>query len=67
MNTTTQHTIADDAFSREPLGHAAATATERIDLADGAAFDLVAAPIEKRIGDAEHHEIGTMLTFRVVA
>ncbi|MBX6342759.1 MAG: multicopper oxidase domain-containing protein, partial [Thermomicrobiaceae bacterium] len=40
-------------FSRETAGLPWATATEIVDLADVASYDLVAAPIRKWIGDAE--------------
>src|SRR5215218_10157944 len=54
MGTTTTHTNpADDHFSRDIAGLHAATATQIIDLADGDAFELVAAPVWKRLGDAE--------------
>ncbi len=50
---TTAKTSADDAFSRDITGLPAATATQTIDLADGDRYELVAAPVRKRLGDAE--------------
>lgn len=44
---------AGDQFSRAIAGLPVATATDAVDLADGATIDLTAAPVRKRIGDAE--------------
>jgi FtsP/CotA-like multicopper oxidase with cupredoxin domain len=44
---------ADDRFSQEIADLVAATLTHTVDLADGATYDLVAAPVRKQIGDAE--------------
>ena len=49
----TAKTSADDDFSRDITGLAAATVTQTIDLADGDRYELVAAPVRKRLGDAE--------------
>jgi FtsP/CotA-like multicopper oxidase with cupredoxin domain len=54
MNTNTTTTnFADDFFSRDITDLSPAKSTETIDLADGDTHDLVAAPVRKRIGDAE--------------
>src|SRR3712207_5395568 len=50
---TTTNTIADVYFDRDTTGLPASTSTPTIDLADGDAYQLVAAPVRKRIGDAE--------------
>ncbi|MDI3339662.1 MAG: multicopper oxidase domain-containing protein [Sphaerobacter sp.] len=44
---------ARDVFSRDLRGLPLATATPIVDLADGDHYDLIAAPVRKRIGDAE--------------
>jgi len=46
-------TANDESFSTDITGLAPTTATDIVDLADGATFDLVAAPVRKQIGDAE--------------
>src|ERR671911_2795156 len=46
-------TSADDRFTRDIAGLAAATATPTVDLPDGGTYDLLAAPVRKRIGDTE--------------
>jgi FtsP/CotA-like multicopper oxidase with cupredoxin domain len=54
MNTSkTTNTIVDDLFSRDTTDLPAATATQLINLASGDTYELVAAPVRKRIGDAE--------------
>jgi FtsP/CotA-like multicopper oxidase with cupredoxin domain len=43
----------DNLFSRDITGISLAKATPIVDLADGETYDLVAAPVRKRIGDTE--------------
>ena len=50
--TTTGH-FAPDLFSSDITGLPEAVATTTIDLAEGGTYELVAAPVRKRIGDAE--------------
>ncbi len=50
---TSKQTTVNDAVGRDTTGVDAATETSIVDLADGATFDLVAAPVRKRLGDAE--------------
>src|SRR3712207_6371742 len=49
----TAATATDDHFTRDAAGLPVATATPIIDLADGDTYALVAAPVRKRIGEAE--------------
>lgn len=46
-------TTIDTEFPRDTAGLPIATTTEIVELADGDAYELVAAPVRKRIGDAE--------------
>ena len=43
----------NETFSTDVTGLAPATSTGIVDVADGETFDLVAAPVRKRIGDAD--------------
>src|SRR3954469_10446362 len=49
----TAESFGDDIFSRDITGLTRATGTQTVDLADGSTYDLVAAPVRKRIGDIE--------------
>ncbi|MFL5759733.1 MAG: multicopper oxidase domain-containing protein [Thermomicrobiales bacterium] len=49
----TAESFGDDIFSRDITGLTRATGTQTVDLADGSTYDLVAAPVRKRIGDSE--------------
>ncbi|MCC6791297.1 MAG: multicopper oxidase domain-containing protein, partial [Thermomicrobiales bacterium] len=46
-------TTTDTEFPRDTAGLPMATTTEIVDLADGDAYELVAAPVRKRIGGSE--------------
>ena len=51
-------TITDDLFSHDINGLRSATTTVTADLADGDRYDLVAAPVKKRIGNADVRLLG---------
>ena len=50
----------NESFSTEISGLVPASAPEIVDLADGATFNLVAAPVRKQIGD-KHRELHDLL------
>jgi FtsP/CotA-like multicopper oxidase with cupredoxin domain len=57
-SSTTAQTTVDDVFGRDATGVDAAAETAVVDLSDGDTFELVAAPVRKRIGDAEVRLLG---------